>query len=27
MTKTSFECAGDYCEIELNKTKEYPPVH
>ena len=27
MTKTSFECAGDYCDIELSRTKEYPPVH
>ena len=27
MTKTSFECAGDYCEIEQSKTKDYPPVH
>lgn len=27
MTKTSYECAGDYCDIELAKTKEYPPVH
>lgn len=26
-TKQSFECAGDYCDIELSKTKEYPPVH
>lgn len=27
MTKIAFECAGDYCDIELSKTKEYPPVH
>ena len=27
MTKTSFECAGDYCDIEQIKPKDYPPVH
>ena len=26
-TKTVYECAGDYCDIELSKTKEYPSVH
>ncbi len=26
-TKQVYECAGDYCDIELSKTKEYPPVH
>jgi hypothetical protein len=26
-TKQVYECAGDYCDIELSKTKEYPPTH
>lgn len=26
-TKQVYECAGDYCDIELSKTQEYPPVH
>ena len=27
MTKQTYECAGDYCDIEQSKTKELPPVH
>ena len=27
MTNQVYECAGDYCDVELSKTKIYPPVH
>ena len=27
MTKAVYECAGDYCNIELAKARENPPVH
>lgn len=27
MTKTVYECAGDYCNIDVAKARENPPVH
>lgn len=26
-TKQIYECAGDYCDIDMTKTKEFPSVH
>jgi hypothetical protein len=26
-TKQVYECGGDYCDMEISKTKDYPPVH